>query len=638
MRQMFGNLSIRSKLIPLLAVPVAGTVLLGVAGVAASWGERARAAEERHLAAVAGRAMATVHELQEERVRAVAWAAGAGGDGLQELTARRRRTDRALAAYRVGAAGLGPTGDPALDQAIAAAGARLDRLAVLRAQADRRVLTPERTAAGHDAMVAALLVVARGLAGQLDAPEPARSARLLLALAAAKEATGQERTLLAAVPLPGEGPAAAAGRQPAAAGDRGASTPPVRLGTPSSTSAKPGAPAGATATAPVAAAGPLQRVRLAGAAAVARGELNGVRAAAGGRLEEIDRALAAPAVRDARRLELALLEPARGQGAVGDLEPWRAGLAARAGVLRRVEREVAADLAGASAAWSARQQRRVRDQLMLAAGAALAALAAALLALRALAGAREGPPAAGATLPGLARRGQALADRQLELLEDLARDEPDPLRRQGLLGVDHLANRLRRTAETLLAMAGEPARQVTRPLPVAALLRAAVAEAEPGGSRRDGTLSGREPGQAGRGRRVDLLTTGEVEVEGPAGIDLVHLLAELLDNAAAFSPPAAPIVVTGAADGDGYLVEVTDRGLGMTDQELSWANQRLAGGHRHPAAAAGDRLGLTIAGRLAARNGFGVRLSRSPAGGVTAIVRLPAARLTIRSPAPVRPV
>ena len=630
MRQMFGNLSIRSKLIPLLAVPVAGTVLLGVAGVAASWGERARAAEERHLAAVAGQAVAAVHELQEERVRAVAWAAGAGGDGLQELTARRRRTDRALAAYRAGAAGLGPTGDPALDQAIAAAGARLDRLAVLRAQADRRVLTPERTAAGHDAMVAALLVVARGLAGQLDAPEPARSARLLLALAAAKEATGQERTLLAAVPLPGEGPAAA--------GDRGASTPPVRLGTPSSTSAKPGTPAGATATAPVADAGPLQRVRLAGAAAVARGELNGVRAAAGDRLDGIDRALGAPAVRDARRLELALLEPARGQQAVGDLEPWRAGLAARAGVLRRVEREVAADLAGASAAWSARQQRRVRDQLMLAAGAALAALAAALLALRALAGAREGPPAAGATLPGLARRGQALADRQLELLEDLARDEPDPLRRQGLLGVDHLANRLRRTAETLLAMAGEPARQVTRPLPVAALLRAAVAEAEPGGSRRDGTLTGREPGQAGRGRRVDLLTTGEVEVEGPAGIDLVHLLAELLDNAAAFSPPAAPIVVTGAADGDGYLVEVTDRGLGMTDQELSWANQRLAGGHRHPAAAASDRLGLTIAGRLAARNGFGVRLSRSPAGGVTAIVRLPAARLTTRSPAPVRPV
>jgi signal transduction histidine kinase len=137
-----------------------------------------------------------------------------------------------------------------------------------------------------------------------------------------------------------------------------------------------------------------------------------------------------------------------------------------------------------------------------------------------------------------------------------------------------------------------------------------------------------------RGRRVDILTTGEAEVEGPAGIDLVHLLAELLDNAAAFSPPAAPIVVTGAGDGDDYLIEITDRGLGMTDQELAWANQRLAGAAaRDPASqAAGDRLGLAIAGRLAARNGFAVRLGRSPAGGVTATVRVPAGLLTARAP------
>jgi anti-sigma regulatory factor (Ser/Thr protein kinase) len=96
----------------------------------------------------------------------------------------------------------------------------------------------------------------------------------------------------------------------------------------------------------------------------------------------------------------------------------------------------------------------------------------------------------------------------------------------------------------------------------------------------------------------------------------VHLLAELLDNAAAFSPPAAPIVVTGAGDGDGYLIEVTDRGLGMTDQELAWANQRLAG--------------------AAARNGFAVRLGRSPAGGVTATVRVPSGLLTARAPVAAR--
>jgi hypothetical protein len=85
-------------------------------------------------------------------------------------------------------------------------------------------------------------------------------------------------------------------------------------------------------------------------------------------------------------------------------------------------------------------------------------------------------------VPGLARRGRALAGRQLQLLEELARDEPDPHRRRGLAGVEHLATRLRRTAETLLAMtAPDPAAGPTRPAPVAAVPRAAVAEAEPGG-------------------------------------------------------------------------------------------------------------------------------------------------------------
>jgi hypothetical protein len=72
----------------------------------------------------------------------------------------------------------------------------------------------------------------------------------------------------------------------------------------------------------------------------------------------------------------------------------------------------------------------------------------------------------------------------------------------------------------------------------------------------------------------------------------VHLLAELLDNAAAFSPPAAPVVVTGAADGDGYRIEVTDRGLGMTGQELAWANQRLAGDAAPEAEGSGEPEGV----------------------------------------------
>src|SRR5215207_2893712 len=142
---MFGILSIRSKLLVLLAVSVAGSVLLGVAGVAGAWGHR---------------------------VRAAAWVAGDGQDGQGELRSRRRRVDGALAEYRAGVAGLGPTGDPALDQAVAVATERLDRLALVRVEVDRRLVTPARAMAGHDAMVDALLGVARGLAAELEAPAP----------------------------------------------------------------------------------------------------------------------------------------------------------------------------------------------------------------------------------------------------------------------------------------------------------------------------------------------------------------------------------------------------------------------------------------------------------------------------------
>jgi Nitrate and nitrite sensing/Histidine kinase-, DNA gyrase B-, and HSP90-like ATPase len=578
MPQMFGNLSIRSKLLGLLAVPVAAAALLGVTGVTAASGDLTRAGAERRAAAVAGQAVAAVHELQEERVRAAAWVAGDGQDGQAELRNRRRRVDAALAAYRTAMAGLGATGDPALDQALATATERLDRLALVRVEVDRRLVTPELAMAGHDAMVDALLGVTRGLAARLEAPEPARSARLLLALTAAKEATGQERVVLAAAPA-----------QAPARDER-------------------------------------LRLPLAATAAVARQELNGVRAVAGARLGAIDRALGESGVRDVRGLELALLDPAAGRTSAGDLDRWRAGLTARAAALRRLEHEVAADLAGVSGSWLARQERRLRDRLVLLAVLAVASLAAVLLLWRGSVGRGQAGPG-GAMVPGLARRGQALASRQLQLLEELAAEETDRHRRQGLLGVDHLANRLRRTAETLFSVAGdEPVGRWARPVPLNKLLRAAIAEADPGGPAGDATPP--------RGRRVDILTTGEAEVEGPAGIDLVHLLAELLDNAAAFSPPAAPIVVTGAGDGDDYLIEVTDRGLGMTDQEFAWANQRLAGAAaRDPASqAAGDRLGLAVAGRLAARNGFAVRLGRSPAGGVTAAVRVPAGLLTARAP------
>jgi signal transduction histidine kinase len=231
------------------------------------------------------------------------------------------------------------------------------------------------------------------------------------------------------------------------------------------------------------------------------------------------------------------------------------------------------------------------------------------------------PDPPGGTVLGLARRGQALLERQLHLVDELGRDEPAPGRRQGLVLLDHLTTRLRRNAETLLAVAGPgPVGRWDRAVPVATLLRAAVAELH-------------------EFPEVELVAVDEAEVAGPAAADLVHLLAELLDNAVAFSPPAEPVALTGAGDADGYLIQIADRGLGMTDAELAWANRRLAGGPDgagpDPDGRPGDRLGLALAGRLAARHGLGVQLGRSPASGVAAAVRLPASLLSARTPTPV---
>jgi signal transduction histidine kinase len=591
MPPMFRNLSIRSKLLGLLAVPVAGSVLLAVAGAAGAAGDVRRAVHDRRAVLATGLAAGVVHELQEERGQTAAWVAGGRRRGGAELLVRRQRVDRAAAAYRSGVAGLG--GDPALGRALAAAGQQLDRLPTARAGTGRRPVALASAPADLDAVVNALLGVELLSASLLDDPELARGAGLLLAVARAKEATGQERAVLAAAP-PGD-----------------------RLG-------------------------PEVLARLIGAASVARHELAGVRPAAGGRLDTVDRVLATPGTGTARRLELALLDAApvlalpkarRGTAReppgpvdVGDPGAWRTALTVRARALRRVELVVGRDLARTAKAVAVGKQTRRRNHLLLLAIVAVAALAPVPLLLRVRLG-RSLPPdlSGGPTLLGLARRGQALLDRQLQLIDELERDEPDPDRLQGFFRLDHLATRLRRNAETLLALAGpEPARRWTRPVPVAGLLRAAIAEADD------------YP-------RVDLLALDEVEVAGPAGVDLVHLLAELLDNAVAFSPPTARVWVTGMGDSDGYVIEVTDQGLGMAEEELVVANQRLAGGGSTGRATSAppdhhaDRLGLVVTGRLAARHGIGVELARSPAGGVTAAVRLPASLLSARPTATAAP-
>ncbi|MFD2765891.1 sensor histidine kinase [Micromonospora eburnea] len=207
----------------------------------------------------------------------------------------------------------------------------------------------------------------------------------------------------------------------------------------------------------------------------------------------------------------------------------------------------------------------------------------------------------------LARRSQVLVERQLELLDELEREESDPEQLENLFRLDHLAARMRRNDESLLVLAGtESSRRWHRPVGLGAVLLAASAEIE-------------------QYQRVRHESGGEVHVVGHAVADLVHLFAELLENATAFSRPDTVVRVRAGADGTGALVEIVDQGLGMSPDALAEANAVLA---RPPAAdvAASERMGLFVVSHLGARHGVEVRL-RGGREGLTARVRLPAALL-----------
>jgi signal transduction histidine kinase len=212
----------------------------------------------------------------------------------------------------------------------------------------------------------------------------------------------------------------------------------------------------------------------------------------------------------------------------------------------------------------------------------------------------------------LARRNQLLIDRQLEMFDALEAREDDPDDLAKLYKLDHLATRMRRNAESLLVLAGvEPSRRRTKPVPLVDVVRAAIGETEDF-------------------ERVDLATLEDVDLHGIAAIDLGHLLAELLENATHFSPPDARVVIDGRAT-RGYMLSITDAGLGMDEQQIADANALFDS--PPPVGLALTRtLGLTVVARLAARHGVGVRLAAAPTGGVTAVVHVPSHLLAPAAP------
>ena len=210
----------------------------------------------------------------------------------------------------------------------------------------------------------------------------------------------------------------------------------------------------------------------------------------------------------------------------------------------------------------------------------------------------------------LSRRSQSLVERQIRLIDDLEQGEQDPERLSSLFQMDHLATRMRRNSENLLVLAGhEESRRWNQPVALVDVLRAALSEIE-------------------QYERVSLNVQPGIAVRGQAVSDVVHLTAELVENATSFSPSETPVTIAGhLLSSGGVLLEITDQGVGMGAEEMAHANWRL---DNPPVVdvAVSRRMGLFVVARLAARHGIRVRLRPAASGGLIALVWLPDEAIT----------
>jgi signal transduction histidine kinase len=205
----------------------------------------------------------------------------------------------------------------------------------------------------------------------------------------------------------------------------------------------------------------------------------------------------------------------------------------------------------------------------------------------------------------LSRRSQSLVERQIRLIDDLEQGEQDPERLASLFQMDHLATRMRRNSENLLVLAGhDESRRWNQPVALVDVLRAALSEIE-------------------QYERVTLNVQPGIAVRGQAVSDVVHLTAELVENATSFSAADTQVTIAGHLLGSGgVLLEITDQGVGMGAEEMAHANWRL---DNPPVVdvAVSRRMGLFVVARLAGRHGIRVRLRPTNSGGLIALAWLP---------------
>jgi signal transduction histidine kinase len=211
----------------------------------------------------------------------------------------------------------------------------------------------------------------------------------------------------------------------------------------------------------------------------------------------------------------------------------------------------------------------------------------------------------------LSRRSQALVERQIGVIDRLEQDEQDPDQLASLFELDHLATQMRRNSENLLVLSGTTVnRRVTRPVPVSEVLGAAVSEVE-------------------KYARIQIAPGPDIKVQGRVVNDLAHLIAELLDNATAFSKPTTKVTVRAIETRRGEIsIRIHDRGVGMQEADVVDANHKLNEPPEVDVSVARE-MGLYVVGQLAKRHEIRVSLINNDdiEGGVTAQVVLPVSLL-----------
>lgn len=211
----------------------------------------------------------------------------------------------------------------------------------------------------------------------------------------------------------------------------------------------------------------------------------------------------------------------------------------------------------------------------------------------------------------LSRRNTSLINQQLSLIEGLERDEEDPKRLENLFRLDHLASRIRRTADSLLILADAPQHAIGwESITISDTLQAATAGVQDY-------------------QRVRINPGPSLHISESAAGDVVHLLTELVDNSLSYSSPTTEVTLDAKETEAGVTITVVDSGLGIPAEQLVTINQALSGGAEVTAETT-RRMGLFVVSRLAERHGISVRLASNEGDGITSYVEVPNALLPER--------